>query len=75
MNTVAELIQWLLTMPQDAVPVINMGLNELANAKPAVKVEPVLAYHQHGIWHEVAFPHLPPDEDEVRQLVVNISSL
>lgn len=68
--TVAELIEKLKTMPQDAIAVVNMGRNELANGDEASGVDTVNAYrYTHGDrWME---NYYSTDHDEMA-IVVNI---
>jgi hypothetical protein len=69
------MIRRLAEYPPDAVVVVNMGKNELANGKEARSVELVRAYRRpdQNYWSEDHFPDSPPDPDEVRETVLNIT--
>jgi len=51
--TVRELMDRLATMPPDAVVVVNMWRNEMANGGECVTVERDVQRNAYGRWREV----------------------
>lgn len=72
---VSELISKLMLMPQDAVAVVNLEKNELANGMTVSKVELVEAkkYCQQSNYNRDYYPEIV-DEDETKLKVVDISA-
>jgi hypothetical protein len=74
---VREVIALLQQQDQEAECVVNLERNERANGKPVVSVLtiPAMKYHANSeSWLCDYYPEIEPEEGEVRQLVVNITS-
>lgn len=74
---VAQLIVELQKMPQDGIPVVNLGYNELANGLQISNVSLVQAFRSTNPRHRQNWQEdYDPSEDreeQVKQIVVNIS--